>query len=52
MSENREALRILVRESGTEPKVRIMVEAKTQFECDGIADGIISILRSKGYIDE
>jgi phosphoglucosamine mutase len=52
MSENREALRILVRESGTEPKVRIMVEAKTQFECDGITDGIISILRSKGYIDE
>lgn len=51
-AENSDELRVLVRESGTEPKVRIMVEAKTQFECDGITEGIISILRSKGYIDE
>ena len=50
--EEREGLRILVRESGTEPKIRIMVEAKTQFECDGITESIISILQSKGYIDE
>lgn len=50
-SENREEMRILIRESGTEPKVRIMAEARTQTECDGIVESIISILRNKGHFD-
>lgn len=44
--------RILVRASGTEPKVRIMAEAESRTECDKIVECIISILREKGYIDE
>ena len=52
MSEGREGVRILVRESGTEPKIRVMAEASTQNECDGIVNSIVSILRDKGYIDE
>lgn len=52
MSEGREGVRILVRESGTEPKIRVMAEARTQNECDGIVNSIVSILRDKEYIDE
>ena len=44
--------RIIVRESGTEPKVRIMAEAVTLPECDEIVHSILSVLREKGYIDE
>ena len=41
--------RILVRESGTEPLVRIMVEARTARQCEEIASGIEEIIRRKGY---
>jgi len=41
--------RILVRESGTEPLVRVMVEAETQALCEEYVDHVISVIRSKGY---
>jgi phosphoglucosamine mutase len=44
--------RILVRASGTEPKIRVMAEAESQAKCDKIVESIISIIREKGYIDE
>ena len=44
--------RILVRASGTEPKIRIMAEAQNDTECAKIVDCIVTILREKGYLDE
>ena len=41
--------RILVRESGTEPLVRVMVEAETQALCEEYVDFVISVIRSKGH---
>lgn len=41
--------RILVRESGTEPLVRVMVEAATLEECEREVDSVIEVIRSKGY---
>ena len=41
--------RVLVRESGTEPLVRIMVEAKTQQLCDEYCEKIKSVIQKKGY---
>ena len=41
--------RILVRESGTEPLVRVMVEAETQALCEEYVDHVIRVIRSKGY---
>ena len=41
--------RILVRESGTEPLVRVMVEAQSQQLCEECVDHVISVIRSKGY---
>ena len=37
--------RILLRESGTEPVVRVMVEADTREECREVAEGIADIIR-------
>lgn len=37
--------RILVRESGTEPLIRVMVEAKTDVLCNQIADEIIDLIK-------
>ncbi|BAC12188.1 phosphoglucosamine mutase [Oceanobacillus iheyensis] len=36
--------RVLVRPSGTEPLVRVMVEAKTKEECEQYADRIVSVI--------
>ena len=47
-----EGYRIIVRASGTEPKIRIMTEAPTQNECNEISKSIISILERKEYLDE
>lgn len=44
--------RIIVRASGTEPKIRIMVEADTDGECEMIVNEIVSVMRRKGHIDE
>ncbi len=42
--------RVLVRESGTEPVVRIMVEAETEEVCRKYVDGIVGVIREKGHI--
>ena len=41
--------RILVRESGTEPLLRIMVEAKTDELCEELAMSVIKVIEKKGY---
>ena len=41
--------RILVRESGTEPVIRVMVEAESLETCEKYVDEIIEILQTKGY---
>lgn len=42
--------RILVRESGTEPVVRVMVEAGSTEECEKYVDQVIEVIKSKGYV--
>ena len=44
--------RILVRESGTEPVIRVMVEAGSEAECEKYVDSVIDVIRSKGHITE
>ena len=41
--------RILVRESGTEPVVRVMVEAETEDVCREYVDHVLEVIRKKGY---
>jgi phosphoglucosamine mutase len=41
--------RILVRESGTEPKIRVMVEAGDIEQCQMLVDSVVNVIRSKGY---
>ena len=41
--------RILVRESGTEPLVRVMVEAETQEACQKYVDYVVDTIVKKGY---
>ena len=41
--------RILVRESGTEPLVRVMVEAPTKEICQKYVDQVVDVIRRKGY---
>ena len=40
--------RILLRESGTEPVVRVMVEAPTVEECERCVDDVIALIRACG----
>ncbi len=42
--------RILVRESGTEPLIRVMVEAGSHEECEKYVDQVIDVIREKGHI--
>jgi len=42
--------RILVRESGTEPVIRVMVEASTDEICMKYADQVIDVLVKKGHV--
>ncbi len=42
--------RILVRESGTEPVIRVMVEAGSDDICLKYVDGVIDVIREKGHI--
>ena len=44
--------RILVRESGTEPLIRVMVEAETMEECEKYVDAVIDVIREKGHCVE
>ena len=41
--------RILVRESGTEPVIRVMVEAQSQEVCAEAVDRVIGVIRTKGH---
>ena len=41
--------RILVRESGTEPLIRVMVEAATEELCDSYTSHVINVIKEKGY---
>ena len=41
--------RILVRESGTEPVVRVMVEAETEDICRDYVEYVLEVIRKKGY---
>ena len=41
--------RILVRESGTEPVVRVMVEAQSQEICQECVDYVVDAIRRKGH---
>ena len=42
--------RILVRESGTEPVIRVMVEAGTNEICEKYVDSVIDVIKAKGHL--
>ena len=44
--------RILVRESGTEPVIRVMVEAWSDEICEKYVDSVIEVIKKKGHILE
>jgi len=44
--------RVLLRKSGTEPLIRVMVEAKSDEKCKETAGVIIEAIKSKGYVLE
>lgn len=44
--------RILVRESGTEPVIRVMVEAASIEECEREVDSVIDVIKAKGHVVE
>lgn len=41
--------RILVRESGTEPLIRVMVEADKMETCQNLVDEVVDLILAKGY---
>ena len=41
--------RILVRESGTEPLVRVMVEAESEDRCRELAERVVEVIRAQGH---
>ena len=42
--------RILLRQSGTEPVVRVMVEAQTDEICGKYVDQVIDVMKTKGHV--
>ncbi len=42
--------RILVRESGTEPVIRVMVEAESDAICQTYVDQVVAVLQEKGHV--
>ena len=42
--------RILVRESGTEPVIRVMVEAGSNEICEKYVNSVIDVIRAKGHV--
>ena len=42
--------RILVRESGTEPVIRVMVEAATDELCEKYVDQVIDVMKNEGLV--
>ena len=41
--------RVLLRQSGTEPVIRVMIEAETQEKCKDYAEFIINKIIERGY---
>ncbi len=41
--------RILVRESGTEPLIRVMVEAPTKLQCEQMVDSVVDVICAQGH---
>lgn len=41
--------RVLVRESGTEPVIRVMVEAESEETCQKYVDEVIAVIKAKGH---
>lgn len=41
--------RILVRESGTEPVIRVMVEAPTKQQCQQLVDSVVDVICARGH---
>ncbi len=41
--------RILVRESGTEPVIRVMVEAPTHEQCQACVDAVVDVICARGH---
>ena len=44
--------RVLLRQSGTEPVVRIMAECETLAECDKYIEKIYNVIKKRGYVCE
>ena len=44
--------RILVRESGTEPVLRVMVEAESDLICEKYVDQVIDVIKAKGHAEK
>lgn len=44
--------RILLRESGTEPLIRVMVEAESDETCEKQVNHVVNVIKSKGYAIE
>ena len=42
--------RILVRESGTEPVIRVMVEAESKEVCEKYVQEVITVIKAKGHV--
>lgn len=42
--------RILLRQSGTEPVVRVMVEAETNAICEKYVDQVIDVMKARGHV--
>ncbi len=43
--------RIIVRESGTEPVIRVMAEAETDEICEKYVDQVIDVIKAQGHIE-
>ena len=43
--------RILVRESGTEPVIRVMVEAGSDEVCEKYVDSVIDVIKAQGHLE-
>ena len=42
--------RVLVRESGTEPVIRVMVEAESKEICEEMVESIVKVINAKGHL--
>lgn len=44
--------RIILRESGTEPVIRIMIEAQSDELCNKYSNSVYKVIKEKGYLEE